>query len=92
MEENVLFNDTLNTFYLQLYGVIHMVKDHLDFEGGNSFRLAARVLLYASSHRQDNIKDRSDDPSHHEQTLLPRSYISLTFFYGATSHSLYLTN
>ena len=22
-------------------------------------------------------KDRSDDPSHHERTLLPRSYISL---------------
>ena len=23
-----LFNDTLNTFYLPLYGVEHMVKDH----------------------------------------------------------------
>ena len=23
------------------------------------------------------VKDRSDDPSHHERTLLPRSYISL---------------
>ena len=23
------------------------------------------------------MKDRSDDPSHHELTLLPRSYISL---------------
>ena len=23
------------------------------------------------------MKDRSDNPSHHEQTLLPRSYISL---------------
>ena len=27
-EENVLFNDTLNTFYLQLYGIRHKVKDH----------------------------------------------------------------
>ena len=27
---NVLFNDTLNTFYLLLYGVGHMVKDHSD--------------------------------------------------------------
>ena len=99
---------------------------------GYSFRLAARVLLYAPSHRQDStyhslcytsrgalagtrnssmcppwwthrtmsersyhgatsrswleweiaqcvhpMKDRSDDPSHHEWTLLPRSYISL---------------
>ena len=58
---NVLFNDALNTFYLRLYGVRHMVKDHSDSERGNplrhmgySFRLAARVLLYASSHRQDN--------------------------------------
>ena len=34
-EGNVLFNDTLNTFYLQLYGVRHMVKDHSDSERGN---------------------------------------------------------
>ena len=68
---------------------------------GQSFRLAARVLLYAPSHRQDStyhglcytsrgtwmereiaqwvhpMKDRSDDPLHHERTLLPWSYISL---------------
>ena len=25
------------------------------------------------------MKDRSDDPSHHERTLLPRSYISLWY-------------
>ena len=31
-EGNVLFNDTLNTFYLRLYGVRHMVKDHSDIE------------------------------------------------------------
>ena len=30
----VLFNDTLNTFYLQLYGVRHMVKDHSDSKRG----------------------------------------------------------
>ena len=34
-EGSVLFNDTLNTFYLQLYGVRHMVKDHSDSERGN---------------------------------------------------------
>ena len=34
-EGNVLFNDTLNTFYLRLYGVRHMVKDHSDSERGN---------------------------------------------------------
>ena len=32
---NVLFNDALNTFYLRLYGVKHMVKDHSDSEKGN---------------------------------------------------------
>ena len=34
-EGNVLFNDTHNTFYLWLYGVRHMVKDHSDSEKGN---------------------------------------------------------
>ena len=28
----VLFNDALNTFYLRLYGVGHVVKDHTDSE------------------------------------------------------------
>ena len=26
----ILFNDTLNTFYLWLYGIGYMVKDHLE--------------------------------------------------------------
>ena len=34
-EGNVLFNDALNTFYLRLYGVGHMVKNHSDSERGN---------------------------------------------------------
>ena len=34
-EGNVLFNDTLNTFYLRLYGVRHMVEDHSDNERVN---------------------------------------------------------
>ena len=34
-EGSVLFNDTLNTFYLRLYGVKHMVKDQSDSERGN---------------------------------------------------------
>ena len=29
---NVLFNDAFNTFYIRLYGVGHMVKNHLDSE------------------------------------------------------------
>ena len=31
-EGNALFNDALNTVYLRLYGVAHMVKDHSDRE------------------------------------------------------------
>ena len=34
-EGNILFNDALNTFYLRLCGVRHMVKDHSDSERGN---------------------------------------------------------
>ena len=34
-EGTILFNDALNTYYLQLYDVRHMVKDHSDSEGGN---------------------------------------------------------
>ena len=56
-EGNDLFNGTLNTFCLKLYGVRHMVKDtqitreetrchHMGY-----FRLAGRGILYVSSHR-----------------------------------------
>ena len=34
-EGNVLFNDALKIFYLRLYGVGHMVKDHSDSVRGN---------------------------------------------------------
>ena len=33
IEGNALFNDALNSFYLRLYGVGHMVKDHSDSKG-----------------------------------------------------------
>ena len=107
-EGNVLFNNALNTFYLRLYGVRHMVKDHSDSEKGNL--LPPHRLLFPINSKGSFIctipdriahttafitpvlehwlereiaqwvhpmKDRSDDPSHHERTLLPRSYISL---------------
>ena len=58
---SVLFNDALNTFYLQLYGIGHMVKNHSDSKRGNPlpphgllFPINSKVLLYASSHIQDN--------------------------------------
>ena len=46
-EGNVLFNDTLNTFYLQLYDIRHMVKDHSDSERGNP--LPPHGLLFSIS-------------------------------------------
>ena len=109
-EGNVLFNDALNTFYLRLYGVRHMVKNHSDSERGNPlpshgllFPIISQQGFFYMHHPTDRVahttafitpvvehwlereiaqwvhslKDRSDDPSHHERTLLPRSYISL---------------
>ena len=46
--ENALFNDGLNTFYLRLYGVGHMVKDHSDSERGNPMQ-PHRLLFSISS-------------------------------------------
>ena len=43
-EGTVLFNDVLNTFYLRLYGVRHMVKDHSDSERGE------REMFYLTTH------------------------------------------
>ena len=101
-ERKVLFNDALNTFYLQLYGVRHMVKDHSNSEKENPLP-PHRLLLSINSKGSfictipqtvvehwlgreiaqwvHPMKDRSDDPSHHELTLLPRSYISLPMLY-----------
>ena len=52
-EGNVLFNDALNTFYLQLYGVRHMVKDHSDSERGNL--LLPHYLLFPISSKASFI-------------------------------------
>ena len=48
-KRNVLFNDTLNTFYLRLYGVRHMVKDHSDSERGNQLLVPHGLLFPISS-------------------------------------------
>ena len=45
-----LFNDTINTFYLQLYGVGHiMVKDHSDSERGNPLSSLHGLLFSISN-------------------------------------------
>ena len=44
-----LFNNALNTFYLRLYDVGHMVKDHSDSERGNP--LPPHGLLFPISRK-----------------------------------------
>ena len=44
---NVLFNDTLNRFYLQLYGK-HMVKNPSEIERGNILLLLYKLLAIIS--------------------------------------------
>ena len=64
MEGNGLFNNTHNTFYLWLYRVGHMVKDHTDIEKGrrrsvlfNDTLNTFYLRLYDVGHM---IKDHSD--------------------------------
>ena len=52
-EGNVLFNDALNTSYLWLYGVKHMVKDHSDSKRGNP--LPPYGLLFSISSKASFI-------------------------------------
>ena len=52
-EGNILFNDTLNTFYLSLYGVRHMEGNVLFNDALNTFYL----WLYGVRHM---VKDHSD--------------------------------
>ena len=62
-EGKVLFKDTLNTFYLRLYGIGHMVKYHSDSkrkEGNVLFNDALNTFylrLYGVRHM---VKDHSD--------------------------------
>ena len=48
-EENILFNDTLNTFYIWLYYLEHMVKEHSDSERGNPLPPLNGLLILISS-------------------------------------------
>ena len=50
-EGTILFNDALNTFYLWLYGVGHIVKDHFDIESENPLPPLHGLLFSISSKR-----------------------------------------
>ena len=71
-EGNVLFNDTLNTFYLRLYGVRHMVKDHSDSERGNP--LPPHGLLFSSNSKGSFICTIPQTGWHIPRPLLHQSW------------------
>ena len=56
------FNDALNTFYLRLYGVRNMVKDHSDSEKGNP--LPPHRLLFSISSKGYFICTIQDRTAH----------------------------
>ena len=60
---SVLFNDALNTFYLRLYGVGHMAKDHSDSERGNP--LPPHGLLFPISSKGSFISSHRQDKTYH---------------------------
>ena len=72
MKENVLFNNTLNTFYLRLYGVRHMVKNHSDCERGNL--LPPHGLLLPISSKVSFICSIPQTWYHTPQPLLNQSW------------------
>ena len=89
-EGNVLFNNALNTFYLWLYGVRHMVKDHSDSEKGNL--LSPHRLLFPISskcsfrctipqpllHQSWSTGTRNNSMGHHEGLIRRPSHYELT--------------
>ena len=54
-EGNVSFNDALNTFYLRLYGVGHMIKDHSDGESKEMFYLTMHSTHFIYSYVASDI-------------------------------------
>ena len=65
--KDVLFNDALNTFYLRLYGIWHMVKER---KGNALFNDALNTLYLRLYDVRHMVKDHSDSeignplPSH----------------------------
>ena len=90
-EGNVLFNDALNTFYFTVIwrrtygkgplrqGFFYMYNPTDRIAHTTTFvtPVLEHWLEREIAQWVHTMKDRSDDPSHHERTLLPRSYISL---------------
>ena len=81
-EGNVLFNDELNTFYLQLYGIRHKVKDHSDSESGKL--LPPHRLIFPISSKGSFICTIPQTGYHIPRPLLHQSW-STSYLALATS-------
>ena len=68
-EGNILFNDALNTFYLRLYGVEYMVKDHSDSNRGNP--LPSHGILFPISSKGSFICTIPDRIAHPTSFVTP---------------------
>ena len=58
-EGNDLFNGTVNTFYLWIYGIRHMVKNHSDIE-----RKPAATITMAIHGQRKNVYAPQDSVYH----------------------------
>ena len=58
----MLFNTALNTFYIWLYHVEHMVTDHLDSKRRNPLPPLHGILFPSSFTRQDSTYHASATP------------------------------
>ena len=72
-EGNVLFHDTLITFYLRLYGIRHMVKYHSDSERGNL--LLPHGLLFPINSNSSFICTIPQTGLHIPRRLLHQSWV-----------------
>ena len=66
-EGNVLFKDALKAFYLRLYGVRYIVKNHSDSERGNSemnpttaSQLAIIFNTHTHTHNNNNYNNNNN--------------------------------
>ena len=79
IQGNILFNDAHNTFYLRLYGVRHMVKDHSDSERGNL--LLPHRLLFPISSKGSLCIITQDRITHTTAFVTPAPPYKLLIFY-----------
>ena len=68
-EGNVLFNNPLKTFYLRLYGVGHMEKDHSDSERGNPW--SSPGLIFPISSKTSFICTMTERTAHIMVFVIP---------------------